>query len=304
MKIKTLLFGAGAGVANYIKNNITKCEFLAILDNDAEKHASVVHGVEVVSPSIISNYDFQQIVITTQWPLEVKLQLINELNVCEDKVIIPPKNQLKKITPFLHQDTLILGRTIIKLLSECALAEKVPFVVDFGTLLGLVRENDIIAWDDDIDFSLPESYASHGRAVIENFIAKIGHFYPSLKWAVVTCKDKYDKVQGYVIEFNDSTSHLIEFKTSICLRHFENGNAIHMPSLGMWYAPEKYFKQICVLNWQGCNIPTPPDVNNYLTFVYGDWNKPKKDIQIGDYANINNVTFAQIKAAGLVANRE
>ncbi len=299
MKIKTLLFGAGAGVVNYIKNNTTTCEFLAIVDNDQAKQSRFIHGLEVIPPQQIVNYDFQQIVITTQWSMEVKQQLINKLNIGEDKVIIPPKNQLKKITPFLHSETLALGQSIIKLLAECARDAKVPFVVDFGTLLGLVRDGDIINWDDDIDFSLPEEYADEAQLVIENCIARMKEPFPSLIWSLSRCKDKSGVVQGYVFEFKDSANKLIEFKTSICLRRFENGYAMHMPSLGMWFAPEKYFKESDKIEWQDCQIPTPAYFREYLTFVYGDWQKPKRDIQISDYAHINNVTFAQIKEAGL-----
>lgn len=59
------------------------------------------------------------------------------------------KSDLKKMND-LRQNGLIVLKDIESLLSN----SQFIFFVDFGTLLGAVRNNDLIKWDNDIDFGL------------------------------------------------------------------------------------------------------------------------------------------------------
>ena len=45
----------------------------------------------------------------------------------------------------------------------------------------------------------------------------------------------------------------------------------------------------------------PIEHEAYLTFQYGDWHTPKKDIQLSDYANLQKVDFADVQRASFTA---
>lgn len=120
MKSRTLLFGAGQGSRQYMENNHDSREFVGFLDNDKKKHGTLFEGLPVHPPEIFDTLLFDEIVISTQWAMEVQHQLLNVLGVAADKVILPEKNQLKKITPFEHPQTMCLARNIISKISSIA----------------------------------------------------------------------------------------------------------------------------------------------------------------------------------------
>lgn len=294
MKLKTLLFGAGQGALQYMINKADEQTFIGFLDNDRNKHGSVFEGLPIYSPDQLSELEYDQIVVSTQWALEVQNQLLNELNVPASKVILPNKNQLKKITPFINNNSLLLGRHIIASLNRLAMNQKLPLVADFGTLLGLVRDGDIIHWDDDIDFSIPLEFADS----IENLLLAFSRSDTSkVTWRVERVAGDRNNIVGLLLKFDDPESLHSEFTTSICYRENREGKSVHMPSLGMWYSPEKHFKKIGSLGWNGETIQVPNEYEEYLTFQYGNWKVPKKDIQLSDYANLQKVDFADVQKA-------
>ncbi|WP_218395516.1 nucleoside-diphosphate sugar epimerase/dehydratase [Alteromonas lipotrueae] len=298
MKTKTLLFGAGESSKTYISNNETSREFIGIVDNDKQKEGLLIEGVPVISPAAIGHLVFDEIVITTQWAVEVEAQLLNELNVPHQKIVVPPKSHLKKQTPpFYNAASRQLGRNIISELSSIAINESVPLVLDFGTLLGIIRDKDIIEWDDDIDFSMPTHYFQSVLNVIEAFVE---NNVSNLTWKVSKTLDKKNRGIGIVLEFDDPLNNLAQFKTTFSAREVKDGKSIHLPSLGMWFAPEKHFNGTALVNWNTCQVQTPVQSSEYLAFLYGsDWNVPKKNITFTDYANTQVVEFSEFKDAGL-----
>ncbi|MBU2878000.1 nucleoside-diphosphate sugar epimerase/dehydratase [Aliiglaciecola lipolytica] len=292
MKINTLLFGAGPGAGYFIDNTRDERDFVGILDNDTKKVGNVIFDLNVYSPKSLSDIDYDEIVITTQWAMAVKSQLIEEFGVSETKIVLPVKNQLKTELPFYCDNSLKLGRRIIKGLSSLAVAANLPLVIDFGTLLGIVRDQDIIAWDDDIDFAAPQDKAAEIESLVVNFVEE----NPEINWCMEKVTDGKGLTTSILLKFKSDSEDLLIFTTSISFRGEQDGKSIHLPSMGMWYAPKHHFKSFTVLEWQGENIQVPADYQAYLTFQYGDWETPKKDIKLTDYAHLQEVSFADIKA--------
>lgn len=298
MRIKTLLFGAGQGSLTYIKNTADKREFVGYLDNDLNKVGKTFQGIMVYSINDLLDLVFDEIVITTQWALEVQKQLIEELGIDQQKIVLPQKKQLKNITPFANLNSLELGRHIIKQLNALAIEGNIPLVIDFGTLLGLVRDQDIIPWDDDIDFSAPVEYAQKVEKLVVDFKKNNAE---KIEWKIERVVDKDSNIAGLLLKFHDPSQTRTEFVTSLSFRKNIDGKAIHLPSLGMWYSPIKHFRSLELIRWQGELIQVPFLYLDYLSFQYGNWQVPKKDIQLSDYANLNSVEFADIQRAGFSA---
>ncbi len=295
MKIKTLLFGAGDGARIYISNNSNQREFIGLIDNDINKKGKTIHGLPVYCPSDIAKLEYTEIVIATQWALEVEQQLLNELKLPRNQVIMPPKNQLKKHTPFYCEATRAFGRYIIQSICKLAIEHKVALVIDFGTLLGITRDDDIILWDDDIDMSMPQQDFDKVCEIVESFVSQDEY---ACHWDIQKKFDKADLGVSVVLSFDDPKGGLLDFKTSFSVRINDGGNSIHKPSLGMWYAPVMHFSQFELIQWGDVTIQVPYHHQEYLTFVYGDWQKPKKDIQMSDYANTRVVSYEEFKKAG------
>lgn len=294
MKIKTLLFGAGPGAERFIKRTSDSRLFVGILDNDKEKTGKEYFGLKVYSPGDVHHIEFDEIIITTQWGIAVRHQLIDELGVEEKKVILPEKNQLKETLPFYNAASITLGRKIIQEVAARAMQQSIPLVIDFGTLLGIVRDGDIIEWDDDIDFSAPFEYARE----VEDIIMDFAKSNKEVCWRVDKITNSKGIVTSILLRFTDNNNVLDSFITSIAFRENRDGNSIHLPSVGMWFSPEIHFSKTDTISWNGLALQTPWLYKDYLSFQYGDWSKPKKNIKLTDYANLNIVTFSDIRNEG------
>lgn len=303
MMIKTLLFGAGASAKAFMSNCAEEREFVGIVDNDKNKDGQVLDGVVICGPEKLTEFTYDEIVITTQWASEVKTQLIDSLGIAPEKICIPPKSKLKKQTPpFYNEVTRAFGRKIICELSAIAIERNVPLVLDFGTLLGVIRECDIIAWDDDIDMSVPEGFFDLTIDVIERFISQDNS---GVSWQVEKTLDKSGRGMGIVLLFVDPENSLSDFKTTFSIREFKEGKSIHLPSLGMWFSPEEHFRHAETINWYGNSIQIPAKAKDYLAFLYGDdWHTPKKNITFSDYANTQAVEFSEFLDAGLHVDKD
>lgn len=291
MVTKVLLFGASTGAIRFMSNK-RDLDIVAIVDNDQQKHGTLLNGIPIQSPAKILSYSFDYVIIVTQWAKEVYNQLTNDLNINPLKIVIPPKELLKRHQkPFLHHRTKELARMIIKQFSKSAEKHHVKLFADFGTLLGLIRDHDVIEWDDDIDFSVLEEERNKVSSWILQLIEDT-----NLPIALQTHPNygTNGEINSYEIEFQSKETDYIRFTTSINFRQIDQNIAIHLPSAGMWYAPKEHFTQTETLIWFDTNILVPYDYKNYLSFLYGDWKTPKKEISMTDYANLADISFEKL----------
>lgn len=295
MKIRTVLFGAGPGARTFMANTReTRC-FVGVLDNDANKTGSQFEGLKVSLPADVADLNFDEIVITTQWALPVKKQLVNDIGIADHKVVIPAKHLLKKSQPFYNRKSLELGRYIIRSISDLAVSRNCDLLVDFGTLLGLIRDKDIIEWDDDIDFAAPVSQCVEVEQILQDFIARSRQL--QIDWKLEKVADANNVVSSLLLNF-EANEDFLPFTTSFSFREFKDGFSLHMPSLGMWHAPACHFEQSERIAWRGSTVQVPYKYRDYLTFQYGKWEQPQKNMSLNDYANLRDIGFEEIRGAG------
>ena len=296
-KIQTILFGAGKGCKEYMRNTASKRNFLAICDNDEKKHGTVFEGLMVIPAHTIHNYDFDEIVITTQWFNEVTKQL-QALNINPAAIVIPKKEELKQPKPFVDDATHTFATSVLLLFANKAYEQNIEIFVDTGTLLGVVRNGEILRWDDDIDFafdiSKPNNDAKKLLEWVETVLAKN---YTKKSYHIQTLYNSDNQIVDISVDFLQK--NLKAFRLSFNIRNNVGKNSIELASLGMFYAPAKYFAFAEILDFQGVKLQVPNNYKEYLCFVYGEWEKEKKEITMADYNHTNEVDFATIQQAGL-----
>jgi hypothetical protein len=297
--IKTLIFGTGNSAVQLLKNLPDKRSYLAAVDNDADKHGQYFDDLLIISPDQIANYEYDEILIASYWEGTIKKQLIEELKIPADKVVTPQKKYYKNggetLYPFQDEATMALARKVITTLCGAACEQKLPLHIDYGTLLGIMRDGDLIAWDDDIDLACESRYAPE----LEIFLLEqVQNIDSSVNWSVRKDSDCNDRALHFYISFTPSAEK--QFKTfaiSIAVKGIEGDKAVKLSSFGAWFNPAKHLLSMDTINWSGTNIYTPNDADGYLKFSYGNWQSPKKDLTVGEGENWACVPIEKIKQA-------
>ena len=278
--IKTLLFGSSGSAIAFIKNNNQERSYLAVADNDQNKHGSLFRNLLVISPDEIQNYDYDEIVIVSYWEAAIKEQLINNLKIPLDKIVTPDKKLLKpSIEPFQDPNTLLLAKKLITVLCGKAKQEGIPLHIDYGTLLGIVRGNELISWDDDIDLAAINTSA----AEVEKFIIKHIHSIDaSLNWTIKKTVNKANEPMALSLAFESKYDKYKNFEISIAYKEIKDNKAIKLSSLGQWYTPANHVEQLDTIIWEGTELLIPSDVRDYLTFTYGAWETVKRSMTVAE----------------------
>lgn len=171
-------------------------------------------------------------------------------------------------------------KIISELYAKIALQNPSLFV-DYGTLLGVIREKRIIMWDDDIDMGIIMSdiFSWHELQKImlaEGYVKKHQFTYNG-----EITEQNYEK--GFVsIDF---FRHYEKEGVSISYVYDKDFEGIY-PSENFWDVME--FKtpgivEVDLVNIDGYDIPVPNNNVDYLSFVYGkDWQIPNPNWKTGD----------------------
>lgn len=280
MKVKekptVLIFGGSEGGENFI-NKQTEYNILAIIDNDEGKVGKMLYGIPIIAPSNIMSFDYDNIIVTSMYFNPIEKQLI-DLGIEPKKIIAAPKRLLKKVVnPFQDEITLNFALESIKKLVQFFERNSIRYFADFGTLLGIVREGNLILWDDDIDLSITSDHLEKLKFNLENFLIELSS---EVRWYYKYIYNENKKVSSIVLAFEDENNLGIKpFTIDLWVIYFKDGYA----SQTMNKCDEAHFKGNDLFKFKDYYIRVPNNYTTYLEHTYGDWKTPKKDVTFADY---------------------
>ncbi|WP_419569564.1 nucleoside-diphosphate sugar epimerase/dehydratase [Rheinheimera sp.] len=280
---RLVLFGASKAGETYLERN-PDANIIAFVDNDTKRQGTQVMGVVVLAPEQLKTLEFDTVIITSLWIDSIYSQLTLQLGIDSSRIKIPNKRELKAELPFSDPNTLALAHQLLIGLNAFFDNHQIKACVDSGTLLGLMREGDLLRWDDDIDFAVDD--ADFERAL--ELLRDPSGLLPGQD--LVVWKATLLKMSGQNvclnIEFTPKANRgLIPFETSLQRRKSTLGRSELLSSAGIFYAPEQHFNATETLVFKGWPIRIPAQPEQFLTFMYGDWKTPKTQMKLNEYDN-------------------
>lgn len=273
IKKKVIVFATGWAANRFLINCSDEYEILALSDWDEEKHGTKLRGYPIIDPYCIKYYPYDKIVIASQYVRQIKQQLSERLGIGDDLLIIPQKHQLKYGRPFMDEKTRKFGREMIHFFIKQFSERGVNIVLDFGTLLGVTREGDIIKWDDDIDFSVPSSDRDALLSALQGIKGELP-YADDLGWEAELVKDEHGTVWYVSFKFDpDNSMNIKEFEIGIRIRKQFKDYSIAM-LCNYFSCDRKHFDSFEEIAFDQSMIRVPYCHQEYLSFVYGEWTKP------------------------------
>lgn len=280
-QIKTILFGASNACANFLQSvNNSKYQILAIADNEDSKSNQSFMGYKVISPKEILSYNPDKIIITSSYANSIYKQLTQELKIKSNIIEQAPKNQIisgKNKGVFENEETRLEAEEILQAIINILNKNKITYFIDHGTLLGIIREQRVMPWDDDIDITIyKEEYEETAQLIKENLhkIKQISNKNIIVKQNILQNNIRDIKI---IISKNKEQLYDITIKTI----NFKNGEALQ----SITKSPDIHFLKNDIFKLWSLEIKVPHKPEEYLTVHYGDWKTPKKNTSFLDLKN-------------------
>ncbi len=153
---------------------------------------------------------------------------------------------------------------------------RIPYHLEGGTLLGIVRDNKLLPWDHDLDISIPDSAADKLISVIKKrkFYYRYSVRRDSEGVAIVKVKRRWTHYLSQLLPFlfgkkNITLDIFIKYEIDEFVYWSAANNRMRVSS-GFYTSYE-------LVNYMGRNIRVPNNYECYLSEKYGDWETPVKD---------------------------
>lgn len=207
-------------------NKILKIDDLANrLNQIEEKQENILQQLSTIQNHL-------QTQLPTQLESQYQTQLDNATAATHDKIdsiasIIKYTTDITKIPKAsglertIQKANFILYKEIAKILK----ANNITFFVDFGILIGLVRHNDFIPWDDDIDISVPRTDYEILPRIFKTAFKESGLKFVESEITRIYYKDTPLQLDIFPIDFSDNQldntgklalkKKIIEYQSSI-----------------------------------------------------------------------------------------
>lgn len=192
-------------------------------------------------------------------------------------------------TPVLTSQNLEVARRALIIITQLFDRYAIPYHLEGGTLLGIVRDNDLLPWDHDIDISIPKEYIEN----VENLKLK-------LLLRGYKLSSKMSKIQSgpfnvgdqYIFKIKPLLPYMVRWVIPNYIEKFivlDVFIKIEHETFTYWQAKRtlmrvenKYYKSFETIEYRGHSLKVPNHYRDYLAQKYGDWSVPVKEWDCGE----------------------
>jgi len=182
----------------------------------------------------------------------------------KDKYLLQGKN-LKIALKMLDDVTTIFEKHNIR------------YWLDFGTLLGIVREGRLLPWDDDMDISIFEE----DRQKVHNIVM------PEIKKLNYRVYSRFHHVEDDILKKDDFRAFRVRnynwryFRGYVKIDIFvmyRKDEFVYWREFGEKHRlPASLIQEFDTIEFNGKQYTKPKNTDAYLTYHYGDWRTPNSE---------------------------
>lgn len=154
--------------------------------------------------------------------------------------------------------------------------KKFKYWLDAGTLLGILRDGDLISWDYDADLGIPAESADEIMQLRLDFLPKylIKRRKIQSPWIpgdvrVIKVKTPWEKIRQ------------INFHVDLFCVYPVKDKYRWVDSNALKHVDRKYYDTLSTIEWEGRTINIPNHVEEYLSLRYGNWQVAKQNYDAG-----------------------
>jgi len=152
---------------------------------------------------------------------------------------------------------------------------KIDYWLEGGTLLGVIRENRLLPWDNDLDISITERYYDQLIAILPE-LKKLGYMVWSKHFDIDESPFSSDKLR--IVKLRTRKFFFIrgEVGLDIFIKFKKEDRYYWQVGKKMKSSPAQFYDTLTTYPFDGKNYMVPEDYEGYLTYRYGDWQKTVK----------------------------
>ena len=166
--------------------------------------------------------------------------------------------------------------------------------LEFGTLLGIIREDRLLPWDTDLDISITDADL---QKVVDNKrkFWKIGYRIRFRRFK--NDIGSYKKGEIRIIKVQTRKWYFFKDKSILdifIMKREDDGHTFVVndkPHI-LKTIPVDFHDKFSKINFAGKSFTIPSNHESYLEYIYGDWRTPKKEF---DFKYEGNVVIKEVK---------
>jgi len=154
--------------------------------------------------------------------------------------------------------------------------KKLKYWLEAGTLLGILRDGDLIPWDYDADLGIPADSADDIMKLRMDFLPKylIRRKRIESPWIpgdmrVIKVKTPWEKIKQ------------INFHVDLFCVYPVQDKYRWVDSNALKHVDKKYYDSLSTIQWEGRTINIPNHAEEYLSLRYGNWQVPDQNYNAG-----------------------
>lgn len=165
---------------------------------------------------------------------------------------------------------------------------RLPYWLEGGTQIGIVREQRLLPWDNDMDISM---YDTHKRKLWVLIPLLILRGYRLTLQNHQTDIGPFKKGEPKIIKIRNFTRRLKKGKVTldVFIKRKVNDDCFWVVGIDkrvLKSTPAHFTESLRTIEFKGKNYLIPDNYDAYLTFRYGNWREPQKewDFRVDDKA--------------------